>query len=613
MCGVVGYISNNSLNIEAGIQSILHRGPDFQNYHELTAADHHVVLGHVRLSILDLDPRSNQPFFSEDERYILTFNGEIYNFLQLKEILSAKGHNFRTSSDTEVLLKYFIEFGTEGFKDFQGMFAFVIYDTVEQKLWLCRDKLGIKPLYYYYWDGQLIWASELKAIWKVLGKKPEIDPKVWTDFLSAGFLYEPRTGFNHTHKVAPGNWIGFDLKNEISNPSITEYWTAQAVKRTTSWDEVLDKSISNHLLSDVPVGLFFSGGVDSSLILSSMETETTTMILSENQEEVKESGFTSDLDYGRKIAKELKVDLIELPPAVEEDSPEAFLNSVEEVARLVEEPIADFTFSVSKHISIEARKRGCTVMLSGMGADEIFAGYPRYQLLLVTKLGRFVWPLAKPLMKRSKFFSKKLERFSNFFRENSFSKSYQALLTPFSNAEIEALTSNGEDLKRYQNDVKAIHAPYRHFSSVKKAMLVDVQGFLSHNFMVADKSSMQASIELRVPLATPELLENTLAEPDSRLITLKRRKIPLYDVLVSRIPKELVDRRKAGFHPPLDKKIGNLGPERIMKYFYNKGLTERLNREKLQDIINDHFANKANNTFKIYRLLFLSAWYAENK
>ncbi len=612
MCGIIGYLSEERLPIEKGLEALRHRGPDSQAFRDFENQGYHLALGHTRLSIIDLSSEANQPFFSEDGRFCLTFNGEIYNYRELRTELESLGQTFRTTSDTEVLLKFLIEFGAEEAHRLKGMFAIVWFDKVEGRIVLIRDHLGIKPIYLYHEGNTVIWSSELRGIWSLLGRKDELDESLWAQFLSAGFMYEPNTGYKNVRKVKPGTSLSLSLREgEFPKQDLYRYWNPfnKFDDRSPSHgiQDLISNEIESHLVSDVPLGLFFSGGVDSSVLLSHVGNRISSFLVKADQEEVKKAGFSSDFDYGKKIAQHLSANLniVEL----DEDYPD-FLESIAHVAEVNEEPMADYTSLASESLSRKARESGFTVMLSGMGADEIFAGYPRYQLMAYGPRFAPVFSLAKPLLKFSSFLEKKIDRFDGYFRSSGYARKYHSILSPFGIGEVKKMIG-GQAVETFYHDQERLLGTIKHESDVKKAMAIDLLGFLSHNFLVADKSSMQASIELRVPLATSLLFEQTMSMNDRSLLTWNQAKLPLRRYLNDHLPREFFQRKKAGFHPPLDTKIKALGPDRVIETMKSNFLFDKVNFETVNGLVDDHFRGKVNNTFKIYRLLFLSTWLAK--
>lgn len=605
MCGILGSISNNILNHSKGIKSMNHRGPDFSDSIHYDS----LILSHSRLSIIDLDMKSNQPLTIGD--YTIVFNGEIYNFLELKKILISDGHKFKTKGDTEVLLLWLIHKGIKCVNEVEGMFAFAFFNSSNNELILCRDSLGIKPLYVYQDGENLIFASEIKSIFAIYPESKKIDKTLIAEYLLNGFIYEPDTGFEKIRKLRPGSYEKYDLKgNLITN---NQYWelseisTEKAIKNSKEINDEIKTSINQHLVSDVPVGLFYSGGIDSSIILTETRSEIAPFTIKSSEEDYKQAGMTSDYNYAVNIAEHLNLNISSIELTNKETTNNDFLKLIEEVAVGNEELMADFTFQSSKLLSQKVRDKGFIVMLSGMGADEIFAGYPRYKFVKYDYLFKIAQPIL-PLLKGVKYFSKKVDRFNNYFFETDFISRYTSLIGYFSSKEVSLLLGSKSGIDKYKLKLNLILEPVRNLSNLRKAMYLDFYGFLAHNFSVSDKSSMLASIEVRLPLATKRLYEITWGLKDNFLVSLSRLKKPLRNFLIKLVPKKLIDRKKAGFNAPLDLSINKLGKELILEVFLTNKLYATLNQDEVVYIVNSHFEGKSNNTYKIYQLLHLSYW-----
>ena len=615
MCGIVGYFSQNKYNIDAGVESLKHRGPDNQNYASFKVDNNsQLVIGHTRLSIIDLQDLSNQPFTSSCGNYIIAYNGEIYNYKELKNQLSENGFIFKTESDTEVLLNHFIHYGVQGLNQLEGMFAFSIYDKKNNVFYLVRDQLGIKPIYYNIEGNELFWSSELKGIWALKDKKNKIDSSCITEFLQNGYLYEPDTGFKNTYKLEAGSLLKINLDKEVSKQNILhKYWYPQKIK---SSQEIIfnqiNKEIEQHLISDVPLGLFYSGGIDSSIIMSKTKNEIQSFTVKANESESKNSGFTSDYLYAKKISKIFGVELNEIKIDQAIKNNDAFLNEIYKLASLSEEPIDDFTFFSSQLLSKNVSKKGYKVMLSGMGADEIFGGYPRYRLIRYGKYFKYFFKALKPIIKNNTFMSKKIERFESYYESENHLSKHMALLSIFSKQEIENLLCHKTDFSKLEKKLSKIIDDCPYESDLKKTIYLDIYGFLSHNFLVADKSSMQESLELRVPLATKKLFELSLSLPEKEIMTITKPKKVLRDFLIHHLPKKLVDRTKTGFNPPLDSKINALGVDNIKEFLKANDIYAVLNENYISKIVDEHFMGIKNNTYKIYRFLYFSSWYKAN-
>ena len=605
MCGVLGSISINNLDYEKGIKSMEHRGPNFND----TFYYKNLTLSHSRLSIIDLDSKSNQPFTIGN--HTLVFNGEIYNFLDLKEILIMDGHQFQTNGDTEVLLLWLIHKGIECINEVEGMFAFSWFNKTKKELILCRDSLGIKPLYVYEDNENLIFASEIKSIFALYPKSKKMDKSLIAEYLLNGFIYEPDTGFEKIRKLKPGSYEKYDLKRNLIIKK--QYWELSKISnektknKSKEINEEIKSSISRHLISDVPVGLFYSGGIDSSIILTETRSRIAPFTVRSSEDDYQEAGMTSDYSYALKIAEHLNLNINTIDLSNKETTNNDFLKLIEEVAVGNEELMADFTFQSSKLLSQKVRDQGYIVMLSGMGADEIFAGYPRYMFVKYDYLFKIAKPIL-PFLKGVKSFSKKVDRYNNYFKGTDFISRYSSLIGYFSSKEVSLLLGSKSGIDKFKLKLNLIIKPVRNLCNLRKAMYLDFYGFLAHNFSVSDKSSMLASIEVRLPLATKRLYEITWGLKDNFLITLFRLKKPLRNFLINLIPKKLIDRKKAGFNAPLDLSINKLGRKLILEVFLTNKLFSILDKHQVENIINNHFEGKSNNTYKIYQLLHLSYW-----
>lgn len=616
MCGIVGYISNKKPSLDNNLSIMNHRGPDSNGkyYHE--SNENYVGLGHVRLSIIDLDSHANQPFKYLD-RYIMVFNGEIYNYIEIKKELVKNNYVFSTSSDTEVLIAAYDHYKENIFDYLDGMFAFCIYDSVENKLFCARDHVGIKPLYYYYnqENNELYFASELKSLFEFKEVPKKISQNAICEFLFNGWLYEPDTGFENVFKVMPGGYIEYDLntlkmKNEIYFDVANEKKILDNLN-DKNIEDLIDNSINVQCRSDVPLGVFFSGGVDSTVIVSKVD-KTACLTAKYNEDDIKDSGAGNDYLFSKEIAKELNLDITPIKLQEEDFS----IDTIKNIVKNTEEPIADFTYQISERISFKARQAGYKVMLSGMGADEIFGGYPRYKFVKYKRFFASVAFFSKPLagvIKNFNFLAKKVDRFYAFVEEKDFVFAYTSLIVGFSKKEVKKLIKDENRIQIYHNKINTYLNRVKGKSDFKKAFYLDLYGFLSHNFIVTDKSSMQASIELRVPLINKYLLIKNFYEDDNNLLDFGTSKKQLKNILRKILPNKIIDRRKMGFNPPMDKLINNLGKEKIVDIVTKGNLSNYINLEYIYDLIEDHFMGKNNNTYKLWLTLYLNYWVEENE
>jgi len=616
MCGIVGYISNQKLSLNDNLSIMDHRGPDANGQYYYQYKEQHVGLGHVRLSIIDLDSHSDQPF-EYLNRYVMVFNGEIYNYIEIRKELLKNDYVFSTSSDSEVLIAAYDYYKENVFDYLDGMFAFCIYDKKENKLICARDHVGIKPLYYYYnqENQEFYFASELKSLFTFKEVPKKISKNAICEFLFNGWLYEPDTGFENIFKIMPGGYVEYDLntfklKNKIYFDVAKEEKTLDSLKEKNI-EDLIDNSIDIQCRSDVPLGVFFSGGVDSTVIVSKIEN-TACLSAKYNEDDIKDSGDGNDYLYSKEVAKELNLDLT--PIELEEDN--FSIDTIKNIVKCSEEPIADFTYQISEKISFKAKEAGYTVMLSGMGADEIFGGYPRYKYVKYKKffslIAFFSQPFSK-IIKKSKYLAKKVDRFNEFVKEKDFIFAYTSLIVGFSKQEVRNLIKDKNDIQLYHNKISTYLDKVKDKSDFKKAFYLDLYGFLTHNFIVTDKSSMQASIELRVPLINKFLLVKNFYEDDDKLIDFQTTKKQLKNILRKILPDKIIDRRKMGFNPPMDILINNFGKEKIVDIVSKGSLNKYINIDYILNLIEEHFKNKNNHTYKLWLILYLNYWIEENE
>ncbi len=604
MCGVSFYLSNVSKlsELQNSLSLTMHRGPDSSGIYNYKYDDYFVGLGHNRLSIIDLTESGIQPMVRDD--VVISFNGEIYNYIQLRNELQNRGYVFTTGTDTEVIINLFKCFGTEAFSKLKGMFCFVILDMTNNAIYMVRDTVGIKPLYYYQNDISFFACSEIKGLKAFNEVVFNVSRDDVFEFLNNGFLYEPSTGFDNIKKVLPGHYIHFDLNS--SKTETVKYSTLISHLNDSTLEEIVKNSINRQLIADVPVGIFFSGGTDST-ILASLAGESELLFAKY------EKDFSSDIDlkYSKMISDFLNKPLTvtELSNSSDVDS---ILSSFDFVARNTEELISDFTFWSTYLLSKSAHSSGYTVMLSGMGGDEAFCGYPRYTILKYHSLIKNLSFLFKIMFKFNiypKSLSKKIERLISYCNENEWALSYTRLIGYFSSHELRSFFDDFDILnQRYLDKLSRISQDYSGSKDdkVKLAQHYDLTGFLAHNLTVSDKASMLASIELRVPLLDESVLAHGLSLKSEDLIRGKILKYPLKKLLRSIIPQKLIERPKTGFNPPLDNLILILGEANIIQEL--SYISDFLRTDVVDSIVKEHFSGKINNTYKIWQLIYFSRW-----
>lgn len=593
MCGIAGFFSfkqkftNEDLKEMTGILG--HRGPDASGFF----SDEFVGLGHRRLSIIDLSERANQPMKSANGRYVIIYNGEVYNYREIGAKLYSKTANesfqFRTASDTEVILESFSKYGIDFIHQLNGMFAFAIYDTKENELYLFRDRLGIKPL-YYYWDGNdFAFASELKSL-KGLSK---IDKKInhhsIKEFLHYGFIPAPYSIYKNIFKLTSGSWLKiskngidiqkyWDIKNKISNNVITD--KNQAMVKLS---DLLISSVQYQLKSDVPFGVFLSGGVDSSLVtaqasmLSGVKVNTFSIGFQENSH--------NESEYAKAIAKYLGTDHHEFIVSINDA-----INLIDALFESYDEPFADSSAIPTMLVS-KLAKQYVTVTLAGEGGDELFFGYGFYKW--AKRLNNPLWKLSrKPLAFAFSKMSSRFQRVGKLLNYESQNNLPGHIFSQeqyfFSENELRSLLRNNdetgflfEERKIYDSLLRIADEPYttgkievkeRKLNPMEMQALFDLQYYLQDDLLTkVDRASMRYSVETRVPYLDHRVVEFALNLSPKLKYRNGVAKYILKEILYQYVPRQLFDRPKQGFAIPL-----NLWLRKELKYLINDYLSEEI-------------------------------------
>jgi asparagine synthase (glutamine-hydrolysing) len=623
MCGICGTVGRaNERELRAMTEAIAHRGPDGWGI-ETFRGDPPVGLGNRRLAILDPTPAGAQPM-SHAGRWWITYNGELYNFRELRHELERAGEGFRTHCDTEVLLRMFALHGPAMLERLNGIFAFAIWDDLERRLFLARDRLGVKPLYYLRRDGLFAFGSELRALLPFL-RTATLDPTALADYLTLLWVPDPKTAFREIAKLPPGHYAWVDR----AGLAVRQYWDLRfdpVELPEETWrarvEEAVERSVRRQLVSDVPLGAFLSGGVDSSALVAAASRERSHLdayTVAFDERDLRHEIVPDDLRHARRVAglfglnhseRILRPDVVDLLPKVVEH---------------LEEPVGDPAAISTYLIAREARPR-LPVMLSGMGADEIFAGYPRYLAHRVSQLGSalpspVLWGLerAAGLVARPGGPGRLRGPRRNLWKfmrgAGSPLERYLAYTAYYSRAELRALLSPevSEGLGDY--DPLAIHRSYlaraRHTDELSQLLYLDAKTFLPClNLTYTDKMGMAASVEIRVPLLDDELVALAASVPSSLKLKRWRRKYIFKRSQEGVLPRDVVWRRKAGFGAPirawLDDGLGPLLDELLSEdVVRRRGLVEPATIRRLRD---DNAAGRADNSLQLYALLSLELW-----
>ncbi|MBI4528306.1 MAG: asparagine synthase (glutamine-hydrolyzing) [Deltaproteobacteria bacterium] len=563
MCGITGiFYMDGSLvdlaRLRRMTETLAHRGPDANGFY----TDGAVGLGHQRLKIIDLEG-GKQPLFNENKSQVIVFNGEIYNFLELREALIRKGHRFQTRSDTEVILHAYDEFGEECVRHLRGMFAFAIWNHEKKELFLARDRVGIKPL-YYYWDGKkFLFASEIKAILQDPAVDRKIDASALDDYLTYLYIPGPKTVFRSIRKLRPAHTLTVSARGLEEH----EYWDlvfkpTDGLRQgdyTAGLLQKLNESVALHLVSEVPLGAFLSGGVDSSAVVGLMSAQMNRPVETASIG-FRESGF-NELPYARAVAQRFNARAYE---RIVDPSAAAILD------RLVwhfDEPFGDSSMVPTYYLSEAARER-VTVCLSGDGGDENFAGYRRYRFDLLENRIRSVIPagLRSPLFGTLGRLYPKADWLPQIFRAKT-------LLTNLSlspeKAYFHSVSWFGPEMKRvlYPDSLKQELSGYDAFSVMKghfdrtegwdplsRIQYVDIKTYLVDDILTkVDRASMAHSLEVRVPLLDHEVMQYAATIPARHKLQNGEGKFIFKKALNELLPPEVLNRSKMGFSIPLSK------------------------------------------------------------
>ena len=640
MCGITGFITNNqfesfSWSLPVATASLAHRGPDdFGIYVDSSAG---VGLGHRRLSILDLSPLGHQPMTSDDEMVRIVFNGEVYNFKVLRKELEKAGHQFRSDSDTEVILNAYMEWGTGCLRRFIGMFALAIWDGRSRQLFLARDQQGIKPLYYYHHGGNLLFASELKGILAFQGITKILDTEAIPLFLHYQYIPSPRTIYQHIFKLLPGHFLicdseTFRIRPWAETPNVSSRRSSllglsgSEPACIDQLQEILTRAVSDQIVSDVPIGAFLSGGIDSSLVAAIMQQVSSGPVRTFSIG-FKDSKF-NEAPWAAKVAAFLGTSHTELYVTSRD-----VLSVIPRLPEIYDEPFADASAIPSLLVSQLTRSH-VTVALSGDGGDEQFCGYTRYWATQAMASGfqRVPEPLRIWLYKClsliptpfvETLYNRLQPALPPAFRSVNFPDKWQKLIAQMGHADLQSLYRISVclwDMDRVKQLTGCFPESSRFeqafdqttdWPTLSRLMRVDQQTYLTEAMLVkVDRASMAAGLEIRVPLLDQRVVEYASRIPEEFLFQKGHGKHILRRLLSRYIPAALFERPKMGFAIPVSRWLqGELKPM-LLDYLAE----ERLKREGIFDasvvaaMVSDHLSGRANHPHRLWALLMWEMW-----
>lgn len=615
MCGITGYISPKSWNGAAMLESLRHRGPDTQKHYTAQVGDLELFQGHTRLSIIDLSEGGTQPMLSDDQQIVITYNGEIYNHLELKEQY-LKDEPFKSTSDTEVLLKLYQKKGVECLSLLNGDFAICIYDKRVNKVYIVRDRLGVKPLYIYKHEDTLIYASEIKSIFAA-GIKPELNKEGVQRFFVYKYSPEQETLFKGIDRVPPAHYLEYELSSKAL--SAQRYWELPQQDSNLGYGEakeelkrLLGDATKIRLMADVPVGSFLSGGIDSSILAYYMRDhqEILHFCASKSAEDLKKEGSSSDYHYARKLADEWRLNLEQIHIGSEELN-EKQLNTV---LHFGDDLIADGSQIPSYLITQQAAKK-IKVILSGMGADEIFYGYAGHQLAYLAQyFNKIPEIVRKPILKTFENLNTGSGRFKPYKRYlYKFGKNFKYGHLQYGTYSIVGDFENSMSIYR-GNDADALGILAKYFEPNKDPFAsqtqFEVNNFLVKNLHYVDRMSMANSVENRVPFLDHRLVEFVVSLPrkyklGANLLTKKILKGAYRDML----PDYIIKRRKAGFGMPLRSIFSDRKKVEELLDVDFFGSFEGFSVPDIKRINDEHFNGIGDNSSIIFALISFQKWH----
>lgn len=603
MCGIVGFVDkkdkkSKEIIINKMMDKIIHRGPNSKGSY----IDNNVALGFRRLSIIDLDGGS-QPIYNEDNSMIITFNGEIYNFKELRKELEEKKHIFKTNTDTEVILHGYEEYGDEIVKKLRGMFAFVIYNKNTKELFGARDHFGIKPFYYYKMDDLFIYGSEIKSFLVHPDFKKELNEEALKPYLTFQFSALEETFFKNVFKLKEGHMFTYkdgimnikkyyDIKYEIIDKKEDEF--------IEEIDDKINSSVNYHKISDVKVGSFLSGGVDSSYVVSTLMPDKTFSV-----------GFSrehfNEIDQAKGLSDILKIENIN-----KVITPDEFFDSLDDIMYYSDEPHANLS-AVPLYFLSKMTKDYVTVVLSGEGADELFGGYESYAItkkdLIYRKVPKFIrHTLGKMVFNKPWFHGRKFLVRNGLSVEEYYTGSSFIFNEEEKKNVLKPKYLKGKDFREI---TKPIFDKVKDLDDITKMQYLDMHLWLVNDILLkADKMTMANSLELRVPILDRVVMDTARTIPTKLKVTNDTTKYVFRRAAFKRLPEEWAKRPKWGFPVPFhywikEDKYYN----KVYKMFNEEFVSEFFIKDEILKMLEEHKNNKKPNGRKIYTIYAFLIWY----
>ncbi len=637
MCGIVGFRSNNDFfalreSLPRALSTLTYRGPDDSGLFFDEKAG--VGLGHRRLSVIDLSAAGRQPMTSDDRRVQIAYNGEVYNFKEIRDILEGCGHNFHSATDTEVILNAYLQWGIDCLQRFVGMFALALWDGRKRCLFLARDRLGIKPLYYYFRKGILLFASELKAIMAFKGFDRNIESDAVPLFLHYQYIPAPRTIFRDTYRLLPGHYMIFDGQRLALHP----YWCLPELTEDAGasrpieeesledLDSLLTQAVSDRLVSDVPLGALLSGGIDSSMVVALMQKVNSSPVRTFSVG-FREPGY-NEAPWASKVANHLGTDHTELYV-----TPKETMDVIPRLPEIYDEPFADSS-AIPTFLVCRLARSQVTVALTGDGGDEQFSGYVRYwstqamarvfQRLpgsikkeLAVFLGSIPsnwvekiylpWRQFLPQRFRVANFPDKWQKLISLMAHTRIPDLYRMTICLWSEDDLIRLTGKTLPEGIYEETFRQTED----WPLLSRLMRVDQLTYLPDAMLTkVDRASMAVSLEVRVPLLDHRVVEFTSKLPDSLKYRKGTGKYLLKKLLARYVPTELFERPKMGFGIPIDRWFRDELKDLLLDYLSPHHLRKEglFDQTLVEKKIKEHLSGQANHQYRLWSLLMWEMW-----
>jgi asparagine synthase (glutamine-hydrolysing) len=625
MCGITGFCDFNRRlnkdNLVIANNSLQHRGPDSSDVAVFETPTATIGFGHRRLSILDVSSNGSQPMYSDDKSVVIILNGEVYNFKEIRQDLISLGYSFHSDSDTEVIIKAYQQYGIDAVHKFIGMFAFAIYDIKKQQIYILRDRAGVKPLYYFHKNNCLLFASELKSIYTYPVFEKEINEKAVSLFFKYAYIRAPHTIFKNTYKLQPGHYLKIDVATkkveDIKYYDVLDYYNKPKLKiseeeATNEVERLFTSAFQYRMVSDVPVGVFLSGGYDSTLVAGVLQKNNTqkikTFTIGFNEAKFNEA------PHAKKVAEYLGTDHHEYYCTTKEAQ-----DIFPHLADIYDEPFGDASAIPTTLVSQFARKH-VTVSLSADGGDEIFAGYTKYFHLMeledkISKIPDGVLKLGQAVLNSSFNLLPSLKRVHKVGRLSEILSGDRNYTLPdiygqqYTIREIAELLPNCDNNINLYNDIGKVN---NENDFINTCLALDYNSYMIDDVLVkVDRATMSVGLEGREPLLDNRIIEFVSQLPSQLKYNNGDKKYLLKKIAHKYIPKELLDRPKSGFSVPTNDWLRNEMKHYLFEYINEEQLAKHnyVNAKKAISVRDEFLAGKDLKETQVWLLLMFQMWW----